>query len=65
MSHHVFSGVNFILICFHLLKCLLLCGHVTLCLLGYTVCEAADNLERLGLRVVSDCMDNRESVKTI
>lgn len=42
MSHHVFSGVNFILICFHLLKCLLLCGHVTLCLLGYSVCEAAD-----------------------
>lgn len=49
MSHYVFSGVNFILICFLLLKCLLLCDHVTLCLLGYTVCEAADNLKRLGL----------------
>lgn len=65
MSHYVFSGVNFILICFLLLKCLLLCDHVTLCLLGYTVCEAADNLKRLGLLVVSDCMGNRESVKTI
>ena len=49
MSHYVFSGVNFILICFLLLKCLLLCDHVILCLLGYTVCEAADNLKRLGL----------------
>ena len=49
MSHYVFSGVNFILICFLLLKCLLLCDHITLCLLGYTVCEAADNLKRLGL----------------
>ena len=48
MSHYVFSGVNFILICFLLLNCLLLCDHVTLCLLGYTVCEAADPGGALG-----------------